>query len=341
MLKVGIVGAGFMGGMHSNVYANLPKTKLVAVADLSAERAKELNLPEDAAIYSSIEELLEKVDVDLVDICLPTYLHAENVVKAAQAGKHILCEKPMAMTLDEADAMIEATEKAGVSFMVGHCIRFWPEYQVLKDIVDKGTLGQLTSLFCSRLSPTPTWSWDNWLLEPKRSKSATLDLHIHDTDYILYLLGKPISVFSRGRKDEKGWVHIFTGFKYASNIAVAALGGWDLPASFPFNMAFLAAFERGVVEMDLGKTPTLTVYEADKEEPYALPLPKPEVEAVESGGNISELGGYFSEIQYFTDCILAGEKPTIVTPQTSRDSLETVLAEIESVETGKEVFISD
>jgi hypothetical protein len=92
--------------------------------------------------------------------------------------------------------------------------------------------------------------------------------------------------------------------------------------------------------MDLGKTPSFVVYEQGVEKPYTPPLPKPEIEAVESGGNISDLGGYFNEIQYYTNCLLAGEKPTIVTPQTSRDSLETVLAEIESAETGKEVLVS-
>lgn len=340
MLKVGIVGAGFMGSMHANVYANLPDASVTAVADLYAEKARKLNLPHGAQIYSSIEELLGKSGVDLVDICLPTYLHAESVVKAAQAGRHIMCEKPMALTLDEADSMIQAADKADVGLFVAHCIRFWPEYQVLKEFFDKGTLGPLTSLACSRMSPLPTWGWDNWLLEPHRSKSAALDLHIHDTDYILYLLGKPVSVFSRGKHDEKGWVHIFTEFKYPSNVAVTALGGWDFPPNFAFNMAFLAVFERGAMQMDLAKTPSFVVYEEGVEQPYTPPVPKPQVGAVESGGNISDLGGYFNEIQYYINCLLAGERPTIVTPHTSRDSVETVLAEIQSAETGKEVFLS-
>ena len=91
--------------------------------------------------------------------------------------------------------------------------------------------------------------------------------------------------------------------------------------------------------MSLAQSPTLLVYEGD-EEPVAPELPKPDLEGVEAGGNISDLGGYFNEIKYFVDCILAGKKPAIVTPQDARDSLETVLAEMESTKTGQSVSLS-
>ena len=333
MLNVGLIGAGFMGQMHANVYANIPEAQLVAVADQDEAKAREI--APDVVVYGTAEEMLKTELLNIVDVCLPTYMHAEYTVKAAEAGAHVLCEKPMAMTLDEADRMIEAAEKAGVTFMIAHCIRFWPEYMVLKDIVDKGTLGKLTSLSCVRRSPTPTWSWDNWLTGPERSGGAALDLHIHDTDYVLYLFGKPASVFSSGIWDERGCVHIFTTYDYGSERSVFAEGGWDFPAAYPFNMSFSAVFEKGAVAMQ----PDLVVYEAEKD-PVSPELPKPDIEAVQGVGNISELGGYFNEIRYFVDCILEGKKPQIVTPQDARDSLETVLAELESAKTGKEVVLS-
>lgn len=336
-LKVGLIGAGFMGSMHSNVYANLSDAQLVAVADGESEKAAKI--APSAKVYTSAEEMLAEEKLDLVDVCLPTYLHAEYVIQAAEAGAHVICEKPMSMTLDEADRMIAATEKAEVSFMVAHCIRFWPEYRVLKEIVDKGTLGRITSLSCTRRSSTPTWSWTNWLMEPEKSGGAALDLHIHDTDYVLYLFGKPKAVLSSGIWDHRGCVHVFTTYRYDSDVSVFAEGGWDFPAPFPFNMAFSAVFEKGAVAMSLAQSPTLLVYEGDKD-PVAPELPKPDLEGVEAGGNISELGGYFNEIQYFVECILSGKKPKIVTPQDARDSIETVLAEMESTKTGQPVSLA-
>lgn len=332
MLKIGLVGAGFMGQMHTNVYANIPEAQLVAVADLDEAKAREL--APDATIYGTAEEMMKAESLDVVDVCLPTYLHAEYVVKAAQAGMHVLCEKPMAMTPAEADRMIEATEKAGVTFMVGHCIRFWPEYMALKDIVNKGTLGKLTSLSCIRRSPTPTWSWDGWLLNPERSGGMALDLHIHDTDYLLYLFGKPASVCSSGVWDERGCVHIFTTYDFRWKCSVFAEGGWDFPAAYPFSMSFSAVFERGGVAMQ----PEFVVYEAGKD-PVSPELPKPDIGTVEGVGNISDLGGYFNEIRYFVDCLLKGEKPRIVTPRDAKDSVETLLAEMESAKTGKAVAL--
>lgn len=337
MLKVGIIGAGFMGETHGNVYAGLPETQLVAVADIQAERAERLASSHKAKAYSDPDEMIGEEEMDIVDVCLPTYLHCEYVVKAAQAGKHVLCEKPMAMNLDEADQMIGATGQAGVKFMIAQCIRFWPEYMFLKQTMEKGTYGTLLSLSCQRLSPTPKWSWRNWLFDPKRSGSAALDLHIHDTDFIIYLLGKPKSVLSTGTKDRTGWTHIFTLYNYGPGIAVQAEGGWDFPAKFPFIMSFRALFEEGMIDFDFTRSETLLVYEGDKG-PFSPEIPKPEVKgAKESIGNIAALGGYFNEIQYFVKCILEDKSPSVVTPKDSRTSLEVTLAEIRSAEKGEVV----
>jgi len=337
MLKVGIIGAGFMGETHSNVYASLPETQLVAVADVQVKKAEKLASSHRAKVYSDPEEMIREEGIDMVDVCLPTYLHCEYVVKAAEAGKHVLCEKPMAMNLDEANRMIEATERAGVKFMIAQCIRFWPEYMFLKQTLGEGTYGKLLSLSCHRLSPTPTWSWRNWLFDPRKSGSAALDLHIHDTDFIIYLLGKPKSVLSTGTKDKTGWTHIFTLYNYGAEVAVQAEGGWDFPSKFPFIMSFRALFEKGMIDFDFTRSETLLVYEGDKE-PFPPEIPQPEVKgAEESVGNIAALGGYFNEIQYFVRCILEDKSPSVVTPRDSRASLEVTLAEIQSAEKGEVV----
>lgn len=337
MVKVAIIGAGFMGKMHGNVYANLPDAKVMAVVDIDATKSEEIAKPHSAHVATRLNEVLD--DVDMVDVCLPTYLHARYAIIAAEAGKDVLVEKPIALNLKDADRMIAAARKSRVKFMVAHCIRFWPEYIALKEIFDKKTYGRLISICISRVSPTPTWSWNNWLMQKGKSGSALVDLHIHDTDYLLYLLGRPESVFSRGTKNKFGWVHVWTTYNYKHVTAVAE-GGWDLPAKFPFNMAFRATFEKGVVEFGLQPQSKTVFYQGDRES-MPIDVPQPKVSNVSAGGNISSLGGYFNEIQYFIECISKGEYPAIVTPQDARTSLQIILAEQKSAETGKIIRLLD
>jgi len=142
MVNIAIVGAGFIGKIHSDSYKQINNARVVAVVDKVKDKGSKLADEHGASYYSDINECLEKEDIDNVDICVPTFLHAELAIRAADAGKNVFCEKPMALSLDEADRMIEAVERNGVKGMVGHVIRFWPEYIKAKEIVDSGKLGK-------------------------------------------------------------------------------------------------------------------------------------------------------------------------------------------------------
>jgi len=338
MVTVGLVGAGFMGQMHAACHGALPNAKLVGVADVQKRRAAALARQFGAKGYDSLDHLVQDQDPDVIDVCLPTDQHCEYVLRAARMGKHVLCEKPMARTVAEADRMLAAVKKARVKFMVAHCIRFWPEYAALKKMADSGKFGRLTSLYLSRMSPTPTWAWQGWLLDPGRSGGALLDLHIHDADYVLHLLGKPRAVNCVAVKSKIGYSHIFTTYGYPGK-AVVACGGWDLPAQFPFNMAFRANFERATVDFNMANSPTMLVYRGNRK-PLEPKVDKPEVKGGAAGGNISDLGGYFNEIQYFINCVERGRTPKIVTPKDARNSVALVLAEQKSAESGRPVKVS-
>ena len=135
MVKVGLVGCGFMGTMHANVYSVLDGAELASVFDKSPERAAEFAAKWGGQVYGSYGEML--AEVDMVDICLPTYLHADFTVQACEAGKHVMCEKPMALSVADADRMVEAALKSGVKLMVGHGIRFWQGSEDVKGGVDE------------------------------------------------------------------------------------------------------------------------------------------------------------------------------------------------------------
>lgn len=313
-----------MGRMHANVYGLLENAQLVALVDRKEEKRSLYSKDFGVPAYETLHEMLANHEVDAVDICLPTFEHKDATLAVAQAGKHVFCEKPMALTVDDAEEMISACDKMGVRLMIGHCIRFWPEYALLKKYVDEGTLGKLLSINLTRYGEFPFWSTDNWLADESKAGGGALDMHIHDTDFAHFLLGEPSSVHAFGTYDYRGTSQIFTTMTYPGGTVAHLEGGWNLPSHTPFKMAFRAIFERGAMIMDGGP---LTVYEQGKE-PVVPEFPKMEAAG---GGNISDLGGYFHELKYFVDCLSSGEPFTITTPQSSRDSLATTLEEIRQV----------
>lgn len=323
MQRVVLVGCGFMGKMHGTVYSQLPNAQLIAAVDKSPERLKAYCDQFGCKGYPSLEEALAAEEVDVVDICLPTDLHREYTLAAAKAGKHVFCEKPMARTLEQAQEMTRICEENGVRLMIGHCIRFWPEYALLKQIVDDRRLGKLLSINLTRFGEFPSWSSENWLADESRSGGGVLDMHIHDTDYAHYLLGAPDEMVSYGTLDDRGPSFVFTTMRFGDTVAHLE-GGWNLPPKTPFKMAFRAIFERGAILMDGGP---MTIYEEGKE-PVVPEFPKMEAQG---GGNISDLGGYFVELKYFVDRLESGEPFEVVTPQTSLQSLQTTLDEISQI----------
>ncbi len=315
-----------MGRMHAQVYKLLPDVKLVSTFSKYGASAVLVAAVHSARVADSYDDILQDPDVDVVDICLPTDLHAEFTVKALTAGKHVLCEKPMAIDAASADQMLSAATKSGKTLMIAQCIRFWPEYKRLREIVHAGSLGQLRSLQMTRFGAFPTWSSDGWIgLEP-RAGGAALDMHIHDTDFVVDLLGRPDEIVSRGCQDERGLSRIFTLMTFGKTI-VQLEGGWDLPADAPFRMSLRAVFDRGLVMFDQGP---MTIYEDGAEPVIVNDLPV--MSAGEQGGNISDLGGYFFELEYFYRCLREGQAVDLATPESSRLSLEIALSEIKQAQ---------
>jgi predicted dehydrogenase len=338
-MKIAIAGFGFMGQMHAKVYQALPGIEIAGIVDSFPDAQADVKRAGLAApVSASLADLLASTQVDVVDICLPTDLHADAVILAANAGKHIFCEKPLALDLTEAERALAAVEKKGGMFQVGHCIRFWPEYQALEKFMRSGRGGKLISLALQRRASRPSYSRNDWVTDPTRSKGAVLDLHIHDTDYVLHLLGTPRSVQSIGRLEQGDWSRIFTHYHF-DDVVVAAEGGWDFPASWGFQMAFQAVFENAVIEYDSRSSPSLHLtIGGELRQPLAFDKPVV-ASAGPATGNISDLGGYYNELASFCSSIRAGKPPTINTGRQALESLRVVLAEIKSVREKKAVSL--
>ena len=343
MVNIGIIGLGGIAGAHVGAYNTLENARITARCDRDPARAAgtaggiTINIGRGetatggARTYTDYRELLRDPEVEAVDICLPTDLHAEVAVAALQAGKHVLCEKPMALNVEDCDRMIAAAGAAGAAgdaagriLMIAHCIRFWPEYAALKALVDGGQYGKVTYACFRRLSPLPDWSEGDWMLDPGRSGGSILDLHIHDADFVAYLLGMPRKVFAVGLEDEHGISQLIAEYNYDGPELILAEGGNCYPKGFPFRMTFLVHLEGATVEWDAARAP-LTVY-PEAGDPY---IPQ-----------LAEGTGYSREIAYFLDCIERNCQPTVVSAFDARETIRLIPADVESLRGGKPVVLA-
>ena len=322
MIKVGLIGCGFMGAMHTNCYKNIEGVEVVAFADIRQEKAKELANGSSATIYCDGKDLINNADVDVIDICLPTFLHAEYAMLAMEKVKYLFVEKPVALTNEQATDMMEKAKQTDCNVQVGQVIRFWDEYVELKRILDSGVYGKVINANFRRISPRPTWGWENWLLDTKLSGGAAQDLHVHDTDFVLSLFGSPEQFTSVKNVIGEQNSYINTIMKY-KDFVVGVEGTWDLPASHAFEATFRVVLEKATIENAGGKFMCYTVDGANE-----IKIEKKELSGGYKGGNISDLGGYYNELVYFTDRVKAGEKIEKATLLEASESLEFVLREI-------------
>jgi len=335
VIKIGILGCGFMGKMHAHCYSALQNVRVIGVYDVQQDKAKEIANLTGARVFTNAEELINNKEITAISIFLPTHLHKKFVIKSAQAKKHIFCEKPFALTVEDTEEMIKETRKEKVKLMIGMVLRFWPEYIEFKRIVDSKVYGRLATLTCTRLSSRPVFGWDKWYFDLKQSGGAALDLHIHDTDYICYLLGKPKSVRSLRKKFNQGTEYVSTTYNYEDAI-VNAEGGW-VEQSFGFVQAIRGVFEDGTVLEYNSKNQPLIIY--GKEKAKLVNISEPKVDSIHTDGNISELSGYHNEDEYWIKCLQNNKYPERVTPEDAKESLEIVLQEIKSAEIRKEILL--
>jgi len=338
MIRVGIIGLGFMGKMHFRCYKANKNVKIAAICDIDEKKFTNIGgtagnisgaeKPLDfkgVLLYTDFDKMLKEAELDAISITLPTYLHCRYTLKTLKAGLYTFCEKPMAMTVGDCQKMIDAAKASKRLLQIGHCIRFWPEYAKLKEIVDSGKYGKVLAATFQRLSLTPTWSWDNWLMDKNKSGGAALDLHVHDSDYIQYLFGTPKEVFARGIKGpSRDYDHIIANYIYNDSKVITAEGGWVMKPGFGFEMSFNVMLEGATVSYDCTRSPVFKIAPAKGD----VIIPK-----------VAKGDGYSIELKHFIKAINGKSVPQIITPKDSLNSVKIVLAEKKSCDTGKKAAI--
>jgi len=336
-INVGIVGLGFMGVTHIKAYRQIPGVHIAAICDAvrlpvdgdfssisgnvgTAEPLK-LDMSQTKAT-KNLDDLLADPAIDLIDLCVPTMAHPKLAIAALKAGKHVICEKPLARTAALARDIVNAAASAKGFFMPAMCIRFWPDYVWVKQAMEKGTYGKVLAARFRRVAEPPGWSKD--FMDGTKSGGALLDLHIHDVDFVQYCFGRPKSVYATGYSQLSGAIdHVFAQYTVVGGASVSAEGGWAMTSGFGFNMEFTVQFENATVDFTLARgADALRLFE--KGQPSRTIKP--------SGGD-----GYIGELRYMVECIRKKTPPTVVTGRDGASAVEICEAEEKSIKTGKVV----
>jgi predicted dehydrogenase len=344
-VKVGIIGLGFMGTTHLGIYKSNPKAEVVAIADVNPAKRKgdissvignigggDNSKPLDLSgikTYADGMALINDPNVEMVDICLPTYLHRKYAVAALQAGKHVFCEKPLGRNVKDAEAIIAAAKKSDKFFFLGMCIRYWPEYSFARNLYQSGKLGKLRSATFTRLSPSIDGnSWKNWFMEGELSGGALLDLHLHDADVVRFFFGRPQAVTSFGAKavrSDNAVDHVFTNYDFGSGALVMAEGGWAATKGVPFEMSFQIICEKATIVLN---SAGFKIYHENGKVESPAPA-KAELPT-----------GWHEEINYFLDSIAKNKAPDkFITLDEMLDSMKIITAEQQSVDKQKTIKI--
>jgi len=334
MLKCGVIGLGGLGKKHlGNLLAMGDQVQVVALCDVESDKLSagvQTNLGVIKAdvdfskyhFYTDGEEMLDKEELDFVVIALPTYLHAKYAIYAMEKGVNVFSEKPMARTAEEAAKMIEVSERTGKKLMIGQCLRHSPAYKILKEYYENGQLGKLLRMNFHRFSLVPVWGWNHWYEDFEKSGCAAMDLHVHDVDLINWIFGKPQKVSSFATHDRTKFDAIFTRYFYASGLCVTADCDWGYSDSFGFRRGYVANFEKGALEMKDSGEVVISPIDGDA---YTVELP-----AVDP---------YVAEMKDFIDAIVNDREIEVLAPWSTKQTLDIVLAEMESATTGENVAL--
>jgi predicted dehydrogenase len=343
MLKIGIAGIGFMGMIHWLAYQRVPGVQVAAICSRDQKRLagdwrgiKGNFGPAGAKMdlsgvrkYERLSDMLADPDLDAIDICLPPRMHCAASLAALRAGKHVFCEKPIALEMAESKRTLKAASAAGKQLLIGHIVPFFPEYAFVLAAAESGRFGKLLGGHFKRVIAEPTWI-PNYF-DRHEVGGPLLDLHIHDAHFIRLLFGMPRAVFSRGRLRGEAVEYVETQFIGADESQVAtACGGVIRQPGRSFNQAFEIHFEQATVAYDFAvidgrprQIVPLTVFDAKGG------AKRPKL------GSADPIDGFAAEIREVGRSLQRGKPSPILAGEFASDALVLCQKEAESVRTGR------
>ncbi|MDR0718168.1 MAG: Gfo/Idh/MocA family oxidoreductase [Treponema sp.] len=325
MKRVAIIGSGYIGCVHAEAVKRSKKLELAGFADRDMEKGEKTAAGFEVPFYADAKELLAKESVDILDICIPTSFHEEYVLLGAANKKHVLCEKPFSLSSDSCERMTRACTEAGVKLMVAQVIRWFPEYQKIKEFIPK--LGPLHAVYSSRLCQPPNWT--DWYRDPKIAGGAIFDLQLHNIDFLFSVFGPVDHVYAVGWKSPEGcWNHVLSTLVFKNGVNVVDEASETMVGDFPFTSSFRATGDEGTLDYrlsagfnieNLGAASNVLTYMEKGKKPQALTW-----EAAD---------GFQGEMEAFAAAIEEG-KPVPISPEDSIYCIKIIEALQRSIENG-------
>ncbi|MFK7694338.1 Gfo/Idh/MocA family protein [Paenibacillus sp. HJGM_3] len=325
-MKVAVVGSGGMGRIHAHAYTRMAGVELVGVCDIEFALAEELARNTNSRAFPSFEALVEAVSPEAVSLTLPSHLHKEYAIKAAERGIHVISEKPISLSLEDAEAVIQSCEKHGVKLFVGHVVRFFPDYVQMKNAVEAGKLGTIGVAHFKRIGGHPG-NVRPWFKEEDKSGGVIVDLMVHDIDFARWTFGEVKSVYCMKHTDNNMDYALAT-LVFESGAVANLEAYWGYPGAF--RTAAEIAGSNGVVRADSATSSSLQVRKAAVDGEAGRFVEVPQSPSIHSP--------YYIELQHFIDCIRGNAEP-VVTGRDAYKALEIANAARESARTGRAVLL--
>ena len=317
-IRIGLLGAGAMGAEHAWCYGQMDGVELAGVYSRDPEKATAIAQPSGARVRAAARDLIDDPAVDAIDVCLTTAVHADHVVAALQAGKHVFCETPLATEMAEAARMRDAARGSGKLLQVGLLMRSVAACQWVRAAVEDGRYGRLVSLTAHRLgSYLRADSPDH---KPHYSDPTT-ELMTFDLDFVGWVMGAPAEVVARAAAWGDGIGEATAMLRYDDGRLASVLASGILPSGAAFATGFRAVFEQALAEAETlidagGITSRFRLYaEGGATEPE-LPQHNP----------------YQLELERFRDCILGAADPGLLDVERAIEALSLSLAVQASLE---------
>jgi predicted dehydrogenase len=348
IVRMGIVGIGFMGMIHYLAARRVEGLQVVALCSRDKQklagdwtsiqgnfgpRGTQMDLS-GISLYEDFAAMLADPQIDLVDLCVPNDLHGRMAIQALKAGKPVLVEKPIALTLDEADAMVSAAQEAGKPLMVAQVLPFLPEFAFALEAVESGRYGALRAAHFTRVISRPDWSSE--IADPARSGGPAIDLHIHDTHFISLLCGVPHAVHSRGVVENGAVIHLTTQYLFdRPDLAVSCVSGALSQNGRPFTHGFELYLDRATISFEFANL----AGQGHVAMPLTVILPDGSIERPELGAG-DPVDGFVRELTVAAKSVASGRAAPRLAGDLARQALSLCLAEVDSVRTGQIVELT-
>jgi predicted dehydrogenase len=322
-----------MGSTHARAFKQIPDVEIAAIYAHSEKRAQPLAEELETVWTGELDRILRDDSIDAIDVCLPTPQHRPVTEDALEAGKHVLLEKPVALTDDDARGLADLAGQTDKVFMIAHVLRFWPEYIELARLVQSGDYGKPRSGLAYRRQPFPAWS--ELFARSDLTGGAVIDMMIHDFDALNWVLGTPAAVTAKGLRNPRsnGWDQVQVLIDYGDASALVD-GGMMMPESYPFTSSLQILCETGAMEYDFQAGGRSVEMGAGVNDLVLYPN-----EGDPRKIDVEQKDPYFAEIEYFAECIRTGSPATRATPADARLALQVALAARESIQSGGTVSI--